>query len=179
MDTWRILPLAVPLAQIWVGTQRKRHRFGGNARPLDDREHAVFSPFFSSEVLKKTRLSEVAELSNPWFYPTLRRFGIKPPLDMSYAGGITFDDTIVIARHGRVHIRDWYPLLFHELVHVVQYTTLGRNTFVDRYLRCLVAAGMDYHQNPFEREAYALQNRFESAPHLAFSVEAEVRHSGE
>jgi hypothetical protein len=176
MDIRRMLPLAVPLVQVWVGSQRKQHRFSGNARPLNDTEHEVFSPFFSSGVLEKTSLSEVAELSNPWFYPALRRFGIEPPLDISYAGGITFDDTIVIARHGQVPVRDWHPLLFHELVHVVQYTTLGRNAFIDRYLRCLVATGMDYHQNPFERQAYALQNRFESAPHIAFSVEAEVRN---
>jgi len=175
MDIRRILPLAIPLAQVWVGSQRKQHRFGGRARPLSDRERAVFSHFFSFGVLEKTRLAEVSKIPNPGFYPLLRRFGIEPPLDMSHVSGITFDDTIVIVRHGREAIRDWYPLLFHELVHVVQYTILGLNTFIDRYLRSLVAAGMDYHQNFFEREAYALQNRFESAPHIPFSVEAEVR----
>jgi hypothetical protein len=48
---------------------------------------------------------------------------------------------------------------------------------IGRYLRGLAAAGMDYYQNSFEREAYALQSRFESAPDIPFSVEAAVHKS--
>jgi hypothetical protein len=58
---------------------------------------------------------------------------------------------------------------------VVQYASLGSNTFVGKYLRGLAAADMDYYRNPFECEAYALQSRFELAPHIPFSVADELR----
>jgi hypothetical protein len=58
---------------------------------------------------------------------------------------------------------------------VVQYASLGPDIFLDKYLRGLAAVDMDYYRNPFEREAYALQRRFESAPHIPFSVADELR----
>jgi len=177
MNISRILPIAIPVAQLWVRSQRKKHRCAENARSLTDRESAVLLPFFTDEILRKVRVTEVSSFPSPWFYPLLRRFGIETPLDIAHAGAITFDDTIVIVRDVRQSSRDWYALLFHEVVHVVQYTFLGLDGFIDRYLRGLVAVGMDYYQNPFEREAYTLQNRFQSAPHVPFSVEAEVRES--
>jgi hypothetical protein len=94
--------------------------------------------------------------------------------DMSHASAITFDDTIVVVRDASQTIRDWYPLLFHEMVHVVQYSILGLDSFIARYLRAFAVAGMDYEQNEFEREAYALTRRFESAPETPFSVDAAV-----
>lgn len=94
--------------------------------------------------------------------------------EMSHASAITFDDTIVVVRDPARTIDDWYPLLFHELVHVVQYSILGLDLFIDRYLGAFAAAGMDYDQNTFEREAYALQRRFQFAPSTPFSVEAAV-----
>jgi hypothetical protein len=133
-------------------------------------------PFFAQELIGKVRVAKVPVVPTPWFYPVLRRFGIDVPVEMSLAEAITFDDTIVV-RDGRHSIRDWHSLLFHELVHVVQYSLLGPDQFIDQYVRGLVACGMDYNRNPFEREAYALQGRFDSAPDVGFSVEAEVRKS--
>lgn len=129
MNISQILPVAIPAAQVWVRSQRKRHRFGDRTRRLTDGERAVLSPFFGPNILEKVRIVEVLAIPNPWFYPFLRRLGIEPPLDMSHAGAITLDDTIVIARNGREIIRDWYPLLFHELVHVVQCTILGLDPY--------------------------------------------------
>lgn len=175
MNISRILPVAIPVARLWVRSQRKRYRFCKRARSLNEIERTMLSPFFASEILEKVRVAEVLSIQNPWFYQLIRHLGMKPPLDISRAGAITFDDTVVVARRGSEVIHDWYPLLFHELVHVVQYTILGFDHFIASYLRGLVAVGMDYHQNPFEREAYTLQNRFESTPDIPFSVADELR----
>jgi hypothetical protein len=172
MTISRILPLAIPVAQLWVRSQRKRHRFGDRARSLTDTESAVLLPFFNREVVRKVRVAEVPKFPAPWFYPLIRYVGISVPI-MSHASAITLDDTIVVVRKGQP-IPDWYSLLFHELVHVVQYSILGLDLFIDRYLRAFAAVGMDYDQNPFEREAYALQARFQSAPRIPFRVEVEV-----
>lgn len=183
MSITPLLHVAIPMARAWVRYQRKRHRFGDRARPLSDVENAVLLPFFNPEVLCKVRLAEVSKFPAPRFYPLIWRVGINVPI-MSHASAITLDDTIVVVREGRQAIRDWYSLLFHELVHVVQYSVLGLDLFIDRYLRAFVAVGMDYDQNPFEREAYGLASRFERAPRTPFSVEEEVlsgdrRTSGE
>jgi hypothetical protein len=175
MDLSRVLPVAIPIARIWVRSQRNRYRFCDQARSLTQIETAALSPFFASEILEQVRVAEVFGIPNPSFYSLLRRLGIKPPLDISHAGAITFDDTVVVVRRGNEAIRSWYPLLFHELVHVVQYASLGSHIFVDKYLRGLAAVDMDYYRNPFEREAYALQSRFETAPHIPFSVVDELR----
>jgi Domain of unknown function (DUF4157) len=118
----------------------------------------------------------VPALPTPWFYSVFRRLNIDVPLEMSLAAAITFGDTIVV-RDSRYDVLDWYPLLFHELVHVVQYAILGLDTFIAHYLRALVDAAMDYNENPFEREACALWSRFESAPRIPFNLETEVRSS--
>ena len=175
MDLSRVLPVAIPIARIWVRSQRNRYRFCDQARSLTEIEIAVLSPFFAPEILEEVRVAEVFGIPNPWFYSLLRRLGIKPPLDISHAGAITFDDTVVVARRENEAIRGWHALLFHELVHVVQYASLGPDMFLDKYLRGLAAVDMDYYRNPFEREAYALQRRFESAPYIPFSVAGELR----
>jgi len=119
------------------------------------------------------RVAEVSAFPCPWFYSLVRHLAVNVP-EMSHASAITFDDTIVVVRDPARIIHDWYPLLFHELVHVVQYDILGLDLFIDRYLRAFAAAGMDYDQNAFEREAYALQRRFQFAPAAPFSVKAAV-----
>jgi len=50
-------------------------------------------------------------------------------------------------------------LLAHELKHVEQYEIAGRLRFLWRYLREWLKAGCDLDRHPYEREAYALQER--------------------
>jgi hypothetical protein len=175
MNIFALIPVAIPVARSWVRSQRKRYRQADNARRLAESEKRVLGSFFSSAILEKAVIAEVSSIPNPGFYVWLKRFGIDLTLDLSQARGITFDDTILIRREGSEAIRDWYSLLFHELVHVVQYEVLGLDVFIDRYIRAMVAADMNSLQNRFEIEAYALQGRFESDPNRAFSVEHEVR----
>ncbi len=92
--------------------------------------------------------------------------------------GITFDRAIILAPHDEPTA----ALLFHELVHVVQYRLLGVEQFAQRYVDGWLA-GRDrfrsdpaqrYVSIPLERNAYDLQKRYEGAPAAVFSVEEAV-----
>jgi hypothetical protein len=63
-------------------------------------------------------------------------------------------------------------LLFHELVHVVQYRLLGVSAFANLYVRGFLRGGSD-HDIPLECCAFELEHRFVTG-NTAFSVEAEV-----
>jgi hypothetical protein len=69
--------------------------------------------------------------------------------------GITFGHMYFVAPG------HWQESLhFHELVHVVQWRTLGVPDFLRTYAVGILRAG--YHGSPFEVAAYDLQSRFES-----------------
>ena len=51
-------------------------------------------------------------------------------------------------------------LLFHEIVHVVQYRLLGVRGFAEQYIRGWARSGFDYREIPLEVEAYALEAEF-------------------
>ena len=81
---------------------------------------------------------------------------------------ITFLDTYFIhpnaAADESVH--------FHELVHVIQWQTLGPKEFLLLYAAGLVELG--HSESPLEKMAYAHQQRF-GVNWPIYSVEAEVR----
>ena len=74
---------------------------------------------------------------------------------------ITFVDTVVVNRR---FVEEPVPveLLFHELVHVVQYEVLGVEEFTRRYVDGWAAGGFSYRDIPLERMAYRLQAEFEA-----------------
>jgi hypothetical protein len=95
----------------------------------------------------------------------LRRLGLDFP-STALIAAITFDH-VIAAREALVP-----QLLFHELVHVVQYRLLGVNRFARLYVRGFLSRGA-YSDIPLERCASALEQRFawERSP---FSVQDEV-----
>jgi hypothetical protein len=81
--------------------------------------------------------------------------------------GITFEDVVV-------HVEPLTTsLLFHELVHAVQYKHLGLNGFAKHYVRGFLTGG-SYEEIPLEKQAYALEDRFSRDPSRSFSVEEDV-----
>jgi len=84
--------------------------------------------------------------------------------------GITFVDTILISDL-YAHDQPRISLLFHEMVHVVQYGWLGVSEFTSQYVQGWVQNGFVYAEIPLERDADELQKRFDSAPQNPFSVE--------
>jgi len=81
--------------------------------------------------------------------------------------GITFQDVIV-------HVEPLTkPLLFHELVHAVQYKHLGLHGFAEYYVRGFLSGG-SYEEIPLEKQAYALEEQFARNSDGPFSVEQDV-----
>lgn len=98
-------------------------------------------------------------MSRPWFIRPLAWLGF--PLDMDFRGaaGITFSDLVLISDLGRgAEIPS--DLLFHELIHVLQYRALGIDGFSREYVRGWLAHGRAYLEIPLEKEAYGQDARF-------------------
>ena len=148
----------------------RRDEFFSSGRNLRDTELAALTPFFDSNLLKKVRIHQLGRrgLKNPDFYPTLVGTGLRDLPDFSNMAAITFADAVAFRE------RVTLPVLFHELVHVVQYQLLGVDGFASRYVDGFLRGG-GYEGIPLEKNAYELDARFSANPELSFDVEAEVR----
>lgn len=151
--------------------ERQRQTYRQRAVPLDPNERAVMQPFFPASCLDSTRVVVLSgqRVTNPPFYGELIKMGfeaISLP-DFKRMTAITFVDTVVS------HAPFTERLLFHELVHVVQYEKLGLPEFAAKYVRGFLSGG-SYEAIPLEVNAYELDARFAAAPAKPFSVEAEV-----
>jgi len=144
----------------------QRSTFESKAEPITTDHKTVLQPFFPSDVLSQTRVVR-GRANEPAFYSQLRLLGIRNAPAFSEMAGITFQDVIV-------HVDSLSPtLLFHELVHVVQYKHLGLAGFADRYLRGFLSGG-SYEEIPLEKQAFELEGRFAQSPNGVFSVEEDV-----
>jgi hypothetical protein len=149
--------------------QGQRRRLGAEAKALDAAMRARFSPYFSRETLDGVRVHVGADLGLPQFplAGAARRLGFGFP-DPGLIAGIALGDVIAVRTEG---LAPW--VMFHELVHVVQYGALGIGTFARLYVRGFLEHG-EYERIPLERCAASLEARFagEGSP---FSVERAVR----
>ena len=173
MNADQLIQFLIENGRSWIEAQRNHHR--PTARTLTDSEKAALRPFFEESILNLSWVKRVPVIENPGFYAELRAMGIPPPLDFTTMEGITFIDTVLISDREHPQHEPLASLLFHELIHVVQYALLGLPAFIDRYVRGWVEAGQDYDRIPLEQDAYALQRRFQQQPNQGFSVKSEVR----
>jgi len=147
----------------------QRDRFRERATNLSQPQKCALTGFFRSDLLEAARILvlETERIANPPFYSALRRMGFTNLPDFAFMAAVTFSDVIVS------HEPFSSGLLFHEFVHAEQYRQLAIPRFADLYVRGFVTGG-GYDGIPLEINAYTLGARFESAPHLPFSVESEV-----
>lgn len=136
---------------------------------LGEAEQFRFRLFFPTEVLKNTRFCflQNERTGNPPFLKMLIERGFQYP-NLWETYGTTYLDVVV----HRVPLSE--PLVFHELVHVIQYRELGLKAFSEKYVKGLIENG-EYMNIPLEVNAYKLQEAFEKEPRNGFSVEEEVR----
>jgi hypothetical protein len=156
----------------WIREQQRQFRRVSRAFFPDEKQ--PLEGYFNPEILALARIAEVYEIENPPFLSQWISKGLPWLLDFRQMAGITFIDTIVTAKrfyHGRV---SWISLLFHEMVHVVQYQVLTADVLIKRYLQGWLENGFDYYRIPIEVQAYSLQREFDrKVP--AFSVEDRIR----
>lgn len=155
----------------YIEAQRQTYRH--KAISLDQNQGTAMQHFFPASCLNSAQVVVLSNhrVSNPPFYGELIKMGfdaISLP-DFKVMNAITFVDTVV----SQVPLTQ--RLLFHELVHVVQYEKLGLPEFAAKYVKGFLTGG-SYEAIPLERNAYELDARFAAAPAMPFSVEAEVEN---
>ena len=165
---WAVRPL-LPALSLFTARyiSRQRQRLLPLAQAIPSEFVRRLSGFFPDGVLQEARVIET-EVPSPFFYPLVRRLGIGEFPEMSAIGAITFVDLIAYPERLNIHT------LFHELVHVMQYRTLGLRAFSRHYVRGFVKGG-GYEGIPLERQAYELEGQFSRNPRNYFSVEADVK----
>lgn len=175
MSVDELIDYLVDQGQAWVVAERARQR--PDARSLTVEERQALAGFFSRRVLERVRVKRLPFIEDPGFYAKLD--ATQRPLVLRFRdmAALTLVDTILVAESRLPMTVRWLPVLFHEMVHVVQYDILGVHGFIDRYVRGWARNGFNYFNIPLEREAYALSARFESAPGDRFSVRRAVTHA--
>src|SRR5271170_46105 len=166
-------PLKVPEEFIRMAANKvaayiseQRAFFQSKATPILANDKAVLQPFFLADLLDAVKVVR-AKVGAPPFYAQLRSLGIHNMPAFSELAGITFVDIVV---HAAPLTRS---LLFHELVHVVQYRQLGVAGFADLYVRGFLSGG-SYEEIPLEKQAYELEARFAENSDT-FSVDEDVQ----
>ena len=149
----------------FIAEERKRHY--SVARQLSEAEREKMAVHFPEQVLDQVRLARVKHLRNPPFYSELERLGFQNLPQFGRMAAITFIDVVVAQDDFTV------SLLFHELVHAVQYRILGLQKFAELYVRGFLETG-EYLSIPLERVAYHLEGLFRLRPDLAIDVEEQA-----
>jgi len=156
------------MVEDYVTSSRKK--YAPQAIPLTDAQRSAMQPFFSPAVLDSARLCVLrgTRVSNPSMYTMAKMMGIRNLPDFAAMTAITFVDVIVS------HQEFTDALLFHELVHVVQYSQMDMKEFAARFVNGFIQGG-SYEEVPLEKMAHALEDRFSQNATQAFAVDDEVR----
>ena len=168
MDVNSLIAYLIPNARRWIEEQRDMHQ--PDSRSLLPEETKSLQRFFRAATLERARIKFVPQIENPPFYSDLTRAGYPILVDFRQMAGITFDNTILIGNSYSAS-QLFLSLLFHELVHVVQYGLLGVSEFTKRYVVGWAQNGFNYASIPLEREAYELQGKFDLSQDKIFSVD--------
>ena len=154
-------------ASIAAYIDEQREAFRAEARPIATEHIKVVQPFFPGDVFHSVLVVR-GRAPKPSFYSQLKALGIRNAPAFSDMAGITFQDVVV-------HVEPLsIGLLFHELVHAVQYKHLGLQGFADAYVRGFLSGG-SYEEIPLEKQAYELEGRFSGDQAHQFSVEDDVK----
>jgi hypothetical protein len=156
------------MVEDYVTSNRKK--YAPQSAPLTDAQRNAMQPFFSPAVLDSARLCVLrgARVSNPSMYAMAKMMGIRNLPDFAAMTAITFVDVIVS------HQEFTDALLFHELVHVVQFSQMDMKEFAARFINGFIEGG-SYEEVPLEKMAHELESRFSQNGTQVFSVDDEVR----
>ena len=172
LNTQELVSYLAENAGHWIESQRAQHRV--YADPLPDTTLAALSGFFEKGTLDRTRIRHVPGIENPPFYKEFEEAGEAFPLDFTVWAAITFGDVILVNGE-QVPGPPSHSVVFHEMVHVVQYDELGIHEFTRRYVTPFVQSRFNYMSIPLETVAFDLQGRFEERSGNPFSAEEEIR----
>jgi len=147
-----------------------REKYFARGTPLTSQQGEQLEAFFPVDDLQRVRtlVLEGTRIQDPPFYSMARIMGIKNLPSFSDVAAVTFVDVIVS------HEAFTPELLFHEMVHVVQYSLMGTSKFASCYVNGFIRGG-SYEEIPLEKNAYDLESRFRVNRQMSFSVADEVK----
>ena len=147
----------------------QRERFFPESKPLSKARRRIAVRFFSPALLDAVRIVELTHrrLEKPPFYAEAKARGFSNLPDVTHMASLTFEDVLVFQQSPADRI------LFHALVHAVQYRMLGLERYAELFVRGFVRMGSHF-LVPLEAHAFALDSRFTVNGGNGFSVEAEV-----
>jgi hypothetical protein len=162
------------VAEVIATAQRREERYLPRGVPLTPEQREAMRPFFAARLLDGVKTLELKNerIANPAYQTRAKTRGYKLMLDFAHKAAIAHPQLIIFQEP--LSLR----LLFHGLVHVAQYALLGRERYLELYVRAFVQTGT-YTSVPLEVQAYQLDHRYTEDPSLPFSVEDEVRRWSE
>ena len=148
----------------WIDATLAHHT---NEKVDCERFAADFEGYYAPELLAASFYVVVPQLPKPDF-PELRQLGFGNLIDTD-VNGITYKNTYFVKQGKERNLN----LHFHELVHVLQWQTLGAEAFIIRYMDEILRYG--YEDAPLEKMAFALEAHFVEGG-APFDIGAHVRH---
>jgi hypothetical protein len=132
-----------------------RKQYMRDAAKLSSLQLETMAAFFPTEILNQARLRVLKgqRVEEPAVYNFARRMGISNLPGLGNTVAVTFNNLIV----SQQELTD--EVLFHELVHVIQYAVMGTKEFADKYVEGFVLHG-SYEEIPLEKMALKLEHRF-------------------
>jgi hypothetical protein len=164
-------------AEEWILRIEREHRAHWEPRRvLTTEERNTLHQFFPSTVLERVLICDV---SQDWIpTPPLADWGLYPDWLTPEGLARTYHDTIFSTPAAQKSTAPPFgAILFHELVHVVQYERLGVRGFSRLYYHGIVSMGGHTAAYPLEAMAYLLQGWFQAKPTAPFFVPGEVERA--
>ena len=141
---------ALPMVRSWI--ESVRDQYVRESQPVAALAFPRLPDYFSHDLLQAARVVTVSKIP----FPPIVESGLIEFADLLQMAlsGVTYGDLIFVhqsQRTERVH--------FHELVHIVQWRTLGIDRFLLTYGAGVLERG--YAHSPLEALAYDLQSQFD------------------
>lgn len=157
---------AAHLLSTYLADQRELYH--PSAIPLSQPLKALLWPYFSRELLDRSRILELqaARTAPPRFFAQVRTLGIEPPV-INHLHSVTFLEVVVF--NEKLDERS----LFHALVRAVQIQILGLESYAELWVRGF-ARSRTHFTVPLEVHASSLASKFMGRPQETFSVDDHV-----
>jgi hypothetical protein len=160
------LQRALPQVEEWIGTLHAQHL--KESVRVSDAGFPRLAASFPAALLAATRVALVPAIP----FPPVSAYGLpefQGMADMPMAG-ITFRDMYFV--HPSYLSEGVH---FHEMIHVIQWKTLGVRPFLQTYALGILQDG--YERSPLEAIAFESQARFEQDAAMSSVGEAVARHA--
>ncbi len=162
------LQIAVERVGNYLGEQREVYFSMGE--PISEQHRLSIEPFFSPTLLDGVRIVQLrgCRVPNPPFYDEAKAMGFTNFPEMTHMSSLTFLDVVVFNEPATLR------MLFHGLVHAVQFQVLGLRRYVELFVGAFFKTQLHV-TVPLEAQAFALESRFANDPEKVFSVDEQVR----